>query len=84
MLQAPTSCKNAQQDIQALQQERAGGLERTSHGLQSILPPAVVISLLRDAYGKPFRSIYLDHWRIAFGSYNQRIDKRVSELERCR
>lgn len=84
MLQEPASCENAGQDIQTLQQDRAGALERVGQGLQGILPPAVVISLLRDAYGKPFRSIYLDHWRIAFGSYNGRIDARVRELQECR
>jgi len=52
-------------------------------GIQGIAPPMVVLSLLRDIYGKPFRSVYLDHWRIAFGSYNRRIDERVTELQAC-
>ena len=45
----------------------------------------VVLSLLRDIFiGKPYRSIYLDHWRVAFGSYNRQIDERVRELNGCR
>ena len=83
MLQQPVSCQDAQRSIRTLQQDRAGGLERVAHGLQGIMPPAVIVSLLRDAYGKPFRSIYLDHWRVAFGSYNERIDERITELEKC-
>jgi hypothetical protein len=42
-----------------------------------------VLSLLRDIIGKPYRSIYLDHWRVAFGSYSEKIDVRVGELEAC-
>ena len=44
----------------------------------------VALSLLRDIFiGWPYRSIYLDHWRVAFGSYNTRIDTRVAELDSC-
>ena len=47
------------------------------------MPPMIVLSLIRDIIGKPYRSIYLDHWRVAFGSWNNRIDERVAELNEC-
>ena len=43
----------------------------------------IVLSLLRDVIGIPYRSIYLDHWRVAFGTYNHSIDHRVIELRAC-
>jgi hypothetical protein len=84
ILQQPMSCDNAQQDVQELQGSRASGGLRLAQGFQAIAPPMIVLSVLRDIFiGEPFRSVYLDHWRIAFGSYNNRIDARVSELESC-
>ena len=83
ILQDPASCAEAREDIRALQDSRAGGFKRFTQGLQGIMPPMVVLSLLRDIYGKPYRSIYLDHWRVAFGSYNNKIDARVRKLQAC-
>ena len=84
VLWEPVNCADAGQDIPTLESSRQDGVTRLTHGLQGIMPPLVVISLLRDAfYGKPHRSIYLDHWRVAFGSYNNRIEERVAELRRC-
>ena len=83
MLQEPASCGNPQADIQTLQASRASGGKRFMQGIQGILPPAIVISLIRDIFGVPYRSVYLDHWRVAFGSYNNKIDTRVAELEAC-
>ena len=70
--------------IQLLDESRPGGFKRVQHGLQGVAPPMVILSLVRDIFiGKPYRSIYLDHWRVAFGSYNKKIDERVSELQAC-
>ncbi len=80
LLQQPANCEQTQQDIETLEASRAGGGKRIVQGLQGILPPMIVLSLLRDVIGKPYRSIYLDHWRVAFGSYNNKIDARVTEL----
>ncbi len=83
ILQEPARCAEARADIRALEASRPSGFERFTHGLQGIMPPMVALSLLRDIYGKPYRSIYLDHWRVAFGSYNKKIDTRVRELRAC-
>ncbi len=80
-LQAPAECG---QSVEVLEASRANGFKRFTQGLQAILPPMIVLSVLRDLFiGEPYRSIYLDHWRVAFGSYNGRIDERVAELEAC-
>ncbi len=84
LLQEPLDCANAQQDIQVLEDSRPGGFKRLTQGLQALAPPMIVLSLLRDIFiGKPYRSIYLDHWRVAFGSYNRQVDARVGELRSC-
>ena len=83
MLQESPSCDNAQASVELLQADRAGAGLRVVQGAQCFMPPLVVLSVLRDIYGKPFRSIYLDHWRIAFGSYNRQIDERITELKAC-
>ena len=83
MLQQPGNCDNPQGDIEILEASRPSGGKRFLQGLQGIMPPMIVLSLLRDIVGKPYRSIYLDHWRVAFGSYTRQIDERVSELNGC-
>ncbi len=85
MLQQPANCAAASQDIPTLEDARQGTLKRVTQGLQGVAPPMVILSLVRDIFiGKPYRSIYLDHWRVAFGSYNRQIDERVEELNACR
>ena len=84
MLQEPMSCANSQVDIQLLEDHRPGAFKRVTQGLQAVTPPMIVLSLLRDIFiGKPYRSIYLDHWRVAFGTYDHAIDHRVIELRAC-
>ena len=83
MLQEPASCANPQPDIQLLEEHRPGAFKRVTQGLQAVAPPMIALSLLRDIIGWPYRSIYLDHWRVAFGTYDHAIDHRVSELRAC-
>ncbi len=80
-LQAPAECG---QSVEVLEASRANGFKRFTQGLQGILPPMIVLSVLRDLLiGEPYRSVYLDHWRVAFGSYNGKIDQRVEYLGAC-
>ena len=83
LLQEPANCSSAQQDTQTLQAAEAHAGKRVAHVVQGVFPVAVVLSLIRDVIGKPYRSIYLDHWRVAFGSYNNQIRERVGELNAC-
>ena len=84
ILQKPLDCENASGQVQALQDSRADAVKRITQGLQGIMPPMIVLSLFRDIFiAEPYRSIYLDHWRVAFGSYNDKIDARVGKLQSC-
>ena len=84
MLQEPMNCANPQGDIQILEDSRPGAFKRITQALQALAPPMIALSLLRDIFiGIPYRSIYLDHWRVAFGTYDHSIDHRVSELKAC-
>ncbi len=84
VLQEPPDCAQSAEQIQTLEEARAGGVSRFTQFVQSFAPPMVALSLLRDIfYGKPHRSIYLDHWRVWTGSYNRKIDARVNELHSC-
>jgi hypothetical protein len=83
MLQQPVSCGDVAAAKQTLEDGRASGGIRFLQGLQGLLPPMIVLSLLRDIVGKPYRSIWLDHYRVAFGSYNNQIDARKAELDAC-
>ena len=68
-------------------------IERFTQLLQAVPPAgAIVLSGFRDIFigkpyritGKPYRSIYLDHWRVADGHYNRRaIEARVEEPKAC-
>ena len=83
MLYAPPNCDHPQQDITVLEDSTPGGFKRVTQGLQAVAPPIIVLSLLRDVIGIPYRSIYLDHWRVAFGTYNHKIEHRVEKLQAC-
>jgi hypothetical protein len=83
MLYEPASCDSPQADIKTLEDSRPGGFKRFTQGIQAIAPPIIVLSLLRDVVGIPYRSIYLDHWRVAFGTYDHKIDHRVEKLQAC-
>lgn len=83
MLQEPVSCANPQADIEMLEDNRPGAFKRVTQGFQAVVPATLVLSLLRDIVGIPYRSIYLDHWRVAFGTYDHAIDHRVDELKAC-
>ena len=83
MLQRPSSCDNPQADIEKIAERRPRGGKHILTSLQSFMPPMIVLSLLRDIVGIPYRSIWLDHYRVAFGSYTEKIDTRVAELNAC-
>jgi hypothetical protein len=83
-LTLPVECENADLQLARMARDHAAPGERFVAGLQGILPPAVLISLGRDLAGKP-RGIYLDHWRVAFGQYNEKIEARIDQThEQCK
>ena len=85
LLQQPVSCENVAADKHTLEDSRPSGGGRVLQGLQGIAPPMIALSVLRDIFwGEPYRSVYLDHWRVAFGSYTNQINARQAELDACR
>ncbi len=81
ILQQPPECGQSTEQLEA---SHGSGMWRLGQGLQAIMPPMILLSVLRDSFiGKPYRSVYLDHWRVAFGSYNRKIDARVDYLQAC-
>ena len=82
-LQEAPTCPPRIDEISLLLQNKPVGWWRIFQGVQAVAPPLAALSLLRDVIGKPYRSIYLDHWRVAFGSYNEQIDQRVRLLNKC-
>ncbi len=80
-LQHPPECRQSTEQLKA---SHGSGMWRLGQGLQAIMPPMILLSVLRDSFiGKPYRSVYLDHWRVAFGSYTRKIDARVDYLQAC-
>jgi hypothetical protein len=80
-LESPVSCENVDLQMARLARDHAAPGNRFVAGFQGIFPLSVVISLIRDVLAKP-RGIYLDHWRVAFGSYNDKIEARMDELHK--
>ena len=81
ILKDSINCAQASSDRETLEADKAGALWRFAQGLQGIAPPMVVISLIRGAFNSP-PGLYLDHWRVASGTYNERIDDRVEAIDR--
>ena len=79
LLSEPPQCRTAAADLAVLEDSKRGWLQRLAHGIQGVAPPAVIISLFRDISGNP-HGLYMDHWRTAFGTYNERIDSKVGEI----
>ena len=79
-LASPIHCDDVDLQIARLSRDHAAPAQRFWAGLQGVFPLTVVVSLVRDLLGKP-RGIYLDHWRVAFGSYNEKIEGRMDALQ---
>ena len=81
LLAEPAGCIAPQTDIALLGQSRSGGGRRFLQAMHGILPPLALVSLVRSLIGKP-PGMYADHWRVATGRYNTKIDARMIEIRR--
>lgn len=79
-LEKSVHCDDVDLQMARLSRDHAAPGQRFIAGLQGLFPISVVVSLVRSAVGRP-RGMYLDHWRVAFGSYNQRIEDRMDALQ---
>ncbi len=82
-LSKDVDCSTAQQDIAALEEERASTLKRVSTGVQYLMPPAVAINIFRS-YNQDGTSeeFYNDREQVVTGDYNKSIDAKIEEIER--
>jgi hypothetical protein len=79
----PVNCSSGSADISYLESEHASGGKRLLQGLFGIMPPSIIISLFRAAAKNP-EGMYLDHWKVASGSYNEQMVDRVASIkEQC-
>lgn len=82
-LESPLECHHVDMQMARLSSDRPTPVKRVRAVIQGVFPIAVAISLVRGVLGKP-RGIYRDHWRVAFGVYNEKIDDRMHDLrDRC-
>ena len=73
-LAKPVACGSAQQDIDALEANRASGAVRFVHGVTAIFPVAAVIAILTGNEG--------DKVRVASGAYNTSIDEKQDKIRK--
>ena len=76
----PVNCSSGYEDISYLKSEHASGGKRLVQGLLGIMPPSIIISLFRSAARRPER-MYLDHWTVASGSYNEQMEDKIASIK---
>ena len=77
-IERPVDCSSAEQDVTFLEDERSGFFGRLFAGITAVLPPGSFIVIIRGIFNSP-DGIWTDKWKVAFGSYNRKIDDKVSE-----
>ncbi len=70
-------CSSASEDVAYLDDEKSGFFGRLFAGITAVLPPGSFIVIGRDLFGAP-DGIWTDKWKVAFGSYNQKIDDKIA------
>ena len=79
----PVDCSLAFEDIAHLENAHASIGKRFFQGLMGVMPPSIIVSLFRAAARAP-EGMYLDHWRVATGSYNEQMDEKIESIrQRC-
>ncbi len=81
-LSKDVDCSTAQQDIAALEEERASTLKRMSTGAQYVVPIAVVINIFRS-YNQDDTSeeFYNDREQVVTGDYNKSVEAKIEEIK---
>jgi len=72
-LAKPVNCATAQQDIAALEAEKASAAKQMASGVRSILPAAAVTGILSGDYK--------NRAKVASGSYNRDLDAKIAEIK---
>ncbi|MDA1099464.1 MAG: hypothetical protein O2967_10825 [Proteobacteria bacterium] len=75
----PIDCKDAQQDIAALQGEKASVMKQIGAGARFVIPVAAVVNLWQEGSGHGV--MVEDRKEVASGEYNKAIDKKIAEIK---
>jgi hypothetical protein len=73
-LDKPVDCGTAEQDIAALESEKASLAKQVSAGVRSVVPAAAVVGILRRDTK--------DRAKVATGAYNRELDAKIAEIKR--
>jgi hypothetical protein len=76
-IEKPVDCSSASEDVTYLDDEKSGFFGRLFAGITAVLPPGSFIVIGRDLFGAP-DGIWTDKWKVAFGSYNRKIDDKIA------
>ncbi len=75
----PIDCGDAQEDIAALEAEKASVLTRVGQGARFVVPVAVVVNIFQEGSGN--KKVVSDRKAVASGEYNQSIDAKIAEIK---
>ena len=81
-LSKDVDCTTAEQDVAALEEQRASTLEQISTGVQYVVPVAVVVNIFRS-YNQDGTSeeFYNDREQVLTGEYNKSILAKIEEIQ---
>ena len=71
----PINCATAEGDLRLLNHEKANVADRIAEGVTALAPAGIVIGVVTET--EPTKL------RVAVGTYNDMIDKRISEIKQA-
>ena len=79
----PVDCADAQQDIAALEAEKASVLKQVGAGARFVVPVAAVVNIFQEGAGKG--EMIKDRQEVASGEYNKALEAKIAEItETCK
>ena len=81
-LSKDVDCTTAEQDVAALEEQRASTLKQIGTGVQYVVPVAVVVNIFRS-YNQDGTSeeFYDDREQVLTGEYNDSIAAKIEEIQ---
>ncbi len=81
-LSKEVDCSTAEQDVAALEEQRASTLKQIGTGVQYVVPVAVVVNIFRS-YNQDGTSeeFYDDREQVLTGEYNKAIAAKIEEIQ---
>ena len=81
-LSKDVDCTTAEQDVAALEEQRASTMKQIGTGVQYVVPVAVVVNIFRS-YNQDGTSeeFYDDREQVLTGEYNESIAAKIEEIQ---